>query len=199
MPGYIPPNHYKPKPKPPIDPYHGSTSVPDATGTGTATAHTTFTAPPVPPPDGQHSGTSVDTASMETFAKNIQLLIQPTNDARKLLDAVNIAPGAFYHANKMRIAVNGPNGDDGLKKQFEKVLDDLAKGLTDLHQGVIDLATKYKTIEDANHMASTELQTFMGNSSADFGGLVTDAGGSPAPGGGGGGGGGGGKPGNGNT
>src|SRR4051812_16834352 len=69
-----------------------------------------FVPPPVPGGDG-HNGTSVSTPSLDLFATNIDLLIQPVRDVAAALTDVSVAPGAFYHANVMRTSVNGPNAD----------------------------------------------------------------------------------------
>src|SRR5438128_1550388 len=81
--------------------------------------------------------------------------------ARDALNRVSVAPGAFYHANQIRKQVSGENGDNGLKGDYLKVLDDLAGALTDLRDGVRQLSQKYKTIEDANGMKAKDLQEAM--------------------------------------
>jgi hypothetical protein len=177
--GYVPP-HPTPKPKPPYQPqqYNSPTSVPS--GTGTYSNPSSFTAPPVPSHDSSGKGTTVDTPSLDLFADNIDQLIAPVHQAREALNGVSVQPGAFYHANQMRISVNGANGDDGLKKQYYKVLTDLATGLADIRDGVRKLSAKYTTIEDANKITANDLSTDFDSSSSDFNGLITDAGGNPA-------------------
>ncbi|MFJ6836860.1 hypothetical protein [Streptomyces sp. NPDC091209] len=140
-----------------------------------------FEPPPVPKGKSGGSGTSVDTPSMELFATNLNLLIDGTNFAITSLDDVQVEPGAFYDANKMRTTVNGPNADAGLKGQYLAVLRDLRSGLSDLHDGIITLATKYKSAEDRNSITSTDLQTVMASAPGDFTTMFGDV---PKPGGG---------------
>ncbi|OIK26141.1 hypothetical protein VT52_017875 [Streptomyces malaysiense] len=143
------------------------------------TQGTTFSPPDVPGGSGDPgSGTSVDTPSMLLFADNIDKLIQPTRDAATELGKVQAEPGAFYHANRIRAKVNGPNADSGLKESYIRVFQDLARGLGDLRDGVEQLAQHYTTLEDAGRMKATDLQNAMQSTSSDFTSLVTDAGGS---------------------
>lgn len=156
--------------------YNGGTSVP--AGSGQYTNSNPWSVPAVPSGSGPGHGTSVDTASLDVFANNIDLLIAPTKTASTTLGTVSVAPGAFYHANQMRTTVNGPNGDAGLKEQYVKTLSDLGQGLADLRDGIRQLSAKYTTIEDANTMTATDFQTAMSSSQGDFTQMMTDAGGS---------------------
>ena len=156
--------------------YSGGTSLP--AGSGQFQDNNSWSAPPVPSGSGTGSGTSVDTASLDVFANNIDLLIAPTKTASTTLGTVSVAPGAFYHANQMRTTLNGPNADAGLKEQYIKTLSDLGQGLADLRDGVRQLSAKYSTIEDANTMTATDFQTAMSSSQGDFTQMMTDAGGS---------------------
>ncbi|MBC3841046.1 hypothetical protein GXW82_14425 [Streptacidiphilus sp. 4-A2] len=103
-------------------------------------------------------------------------LTTPVKQAQTALQAVSVQPGDFYHANEMRINVNGPNADDGLKEQFIKVLGDLSQGLSDLSAGMRTLSAKYTTTEDANSASATDLQNAFQSADGDFTSLVTDAG-----------------------
>jgi hypothetical protein len=176
-----PPRNPKPKP-PPYQPqqYNGGTSVP--TGQGQFSNPATFTPPAVPSHDASGHGTSVDTPSLDLFASNIDLLIDPVHKARTALQGISVEPGAFYHANKMRTDVNGPNADDGLKKQFDQVLTDLASGLADLRDGIRTLSAKYTSLEEANKASATDLQNAFDSSTSDFNQLITDSGGTPSTG-----------------
>jgi hypothetical protein len=157
--------------------YGGGTNLPS--GQGTYENNNPITVPPVPSGTGTNShGTSVDTTPMDLFAENIGRLISPTSSASTVLQAVSVQPGAFYHANQMRITVNGPNADDGLKEKYIQTLSDLGQGLADLQLGIQQLSAKYKTIEDANTMTATDFQTAMASSQGDFTQMMTDAGGS---------------------
>ncbi|MFC1435428.1 hypothetical protein ACEZDB_32785 [Streptacidiphilus sp. N1-3] len=147
-------------------------------GQGTFDNPDPFTVPPVPGHDGSGSGTTVNTSALDVFAGNIDLLITPTQTASTTLDEVSISPGAFYHANKIRVDVNGANGDDGLKAKYLLVLADLGQGLADLRDGIKQLSHTYSTVEDASHMTATDFATAMNLSQADFTSLITDGGGS---------------------
>jgi hypothetical protein len=157
----------------------GGSNIPN--GHGTATDPNPLT-PPVVPKGSGGSGNkqSVHTPSMELFANNIDVLIQPVLAAAKLLAQVAVAPGAFYHANQMRTKVSGANNDAGLKAAYTKVLDDLATGLTDIRNGMRELSKKYKSAEDAGRMSAKAVQDAMNKAQADFNTLMTDNGGSGA-------------------
>ena len=135
-----------------------------------------FVPPPVPGGDG-HNGTSVSTPSLDLFATNIDLLIQPVRDVATALTDVSVAPGAFYHANVMRTSVNGPNADAGLKKSYGDALTALVRGLTDLRDGVKGLSHKYATTEDANGMTAQDLADAFTTTTADFNTVMTSNGG----------------------
>jgi hypothetical protein len=167
---------YHPAPTHTAQQYGGGTSVP--AGSGQYQDNNPWASPTVPASSGSGHGTSVDTASLDTFADNIDLLIAPTKTASTTLGTVSVAPGAFYHANEMRTTVNGPNADAGLKEQYIKTLSDLGQGLADLRDGVRQLSAKYTTVEDANTMTATDFQTAMSSSQGDFTQMMTDAGGS---------------------
>ncbi|MEU9345161.1 hypothetical protein AB0D74_28560 [Streptomyces sp. NPDC048278] len=155
--------------------YHGGTDVLHVPGI-LSDLHP-FVPPPVPGGDG-HNGTSVSTPSLDLFASNIDLLIQPVRDVATGLSDVAIAPGAFYHANKMRTTVNGPNADDGLKKSYGEALSALVRGLTDLRDGVRGLSLKYTTTEDANNATAQDLADAFTTTTADFNTMMTSNGGS---------------------
>ncbi|MFF7472445.1 hypothetical protein [Streptomyces sp. NPDC008092] len=155
--------------------YHGSTDVLHVPGI--LTDLHPFVPPPVPGGDG-HNGTSVSTPSLDLFVSNIDLLIQPVRDVATGLGDVAIAPGAFYHANKMRATVNGPNADEGLKKSYGAALSALVRGLTDLRDGVRGLSHKYATTEDANNMTAQDLADAFTTTTADFNTMMTSNGGS---------------------
>lgn len=170
-----------PPPPPPVKPvaYGGGTKVPP--GQGTVPPPDTTNWPPVPSGSGSGKGTSVHTPSMDLFAENINSLIAPVQAASTKLSPIGVQPGAFYHANKIRGSVNGPNQDDGLKEAYIKVLADLASGLADLREGVKTLSAKYKSTEDANNMTATDLKNAMDSSQSQFGKTITDNGGSAPP------------------
>ncbi|MCS0606297.1 hypothetical protein NX794_34565 [Streptomyces sp. LP11] len=155
--------------------YHGGTDV--SRDPSILTDAHPFVPPPVPGGDG-HNGTSVSTPSMDLFASNIGLMIQPVRDAATGLDDVSVAPGAFYHANVMRKTVNGPNADGGLKKSYDDALSALVRGLTDLRDGVQALSRKYSTTEDANNMTAQDLADAFTTTTADFNTMMTSNGGS---------------------
>ncbi len=177
MPGYVP-YRATPRPAPHVaQGYGGGTNLP--TGQGSYNSNTSITIPPVPSFTGSTgTGTSVDTDPMDVFADNIGKLITPTTSASTVLQAVSVQPGAFYHANQMRISVNGPNADDGLKEKYIQTLSDLGQGLADLQLGIQQLSAKYKTVEDANTMTAKDFQTAMSTSQGDFTQMMTDSGGS---------------------
>lgn len=165
----------KPAPTHTAQQYGGGTTL--THGQGTYTNDDPFTSPPVPGHDGSGSGTTVDTDALDVFANNMDLLIAPTTKASTTLQSVDVEPGAFYHANQIRINVNGANGDDGLKAKYLLVLSDLGQGLADLRDGIKQLSSTYKTVADAAHMTASDFQSAMNLSQADMTALITDAGG----------------------
>lgn len=175
---YVPPTR-----RPTVPPPHKAQSWDGDTqlsaGHGSFTNANSFDAPPVPKDGGgSGKGTSVSTPSLDVFADNIEKLISPVQKAAAALNPIAVAPGAFYHADTMRTKVSGQNGDDGLKEQYVKVLNDLVNGLTDLHDGVRQLSQKYKTTEDLNGMTAKDFQDAMDSSVTDFNQMMSDGGGS---------------------
>lgn len=164
-----------PSPPPPTGPWSPS-DAPNAashnnpSGSGPA-------APPVP--DGK---TSVDTPSLDLFATNMNALIAPLRTAYSALDNVNVQPGAFYHADQIRSQINGPNGDAGLKSQYQKVISDLVQGLSDIGDAVNQMKQKYKSTEDLNGASATDLQNDFQTVQGDFSTMMSDASGSGSPG-----------------
>lgn len=164
--------------------YHGGTDI--APGTGYSPWR--VVPPPPPVPTGTHNGegTSVDTPSMELFAANMMLLHDYALFAHAQLADVNVQPGVFYDANKMRVTINGVNDDDGVKGWYVKVLYDLSLGLADLHDGILTISAKYTSIEDLNKLSTTELQQDLGLVPGDFNTMLGDipkpGNGAPGPG-----------------
>jgi hypothetical protein len=156
-----------------------------------------FNIPPPPPPtewnpgddttpgkgQGNPSGsgpaapTSVDTPSLDNFANYVGELIPPLNALTPQLNAVDVQPGAFYHADQIRNAVNGQNGDSGLKNKFQLVIGDLVQGLTDLQGAVQNMSAKYSSTEDLNNSSVTDLQNTFQTVTSDFNSMMNDAGG----------------------
>jgi hypothetical protein len=175
-------NRRRARPQRPFDvtpdptPWDGDTHVP--AGHGTATEPSPLTPPTVPKGSDGTGTTTVDTPSMDLFARNMDSLIKPVQDAANLLAGVAVAPGAFYHANEIRGKVSGPNGDHGIKENYTKVLNDLANGLADIRNGVQELIKSYSSIEEANGMKAKDLQGAMEAAGGDFGAMMTDNGGS---------------------
>ncbi|MFQ3562234.1 hypothetical protein QZN11_36295 [Streptomyces gramineus] len=180
--GPQPPTTAKPPASPPTTtpsgPWTGGTDVPHVRG-GIHNSHP-FTPPPVPGGEGG-KGTSVDTPSMDRFAENIDRMIQPVKDAQARLAAVAVAPGAFYHANAMRVKINGPNADSGLKKSYTDALTALVKGLTDTRDGARKLSHDYGAGEDANKVTAKNLADAFAHAPGDFNSMMTANGGSAAP------------------
>ncbi|CAG6395292.1 hypothetical protein NMG29_35710 [Streptomyces cocklensis] len=157
---------------------HAAPTTPDVLHHGYVPDPRSFVPPPVPGAKGASGGTSVSTPSLDLLAQNIDMLIAPVREAILRLATVNIAPGAFYHANTMRQKVNGPNDDAGLMKSLGDSLKALSTGLTDMRDGVRKLSHDYTTTEDANGMKAEDLAKALGNTPVDFNTMMTAAGGS---------------------
>lgn len=153
--------------------WNGNPNVPP--GHGTYHNPDPVTTPLVPRGTGGSAGTtSVDTPSMLRFADNIEQLLNPCKRAQLGLKNVQVAPGAFFHANQMRSKVSG-DGSGGLKDSYLRILDDLTDGLTDLCSGIRLLAKNYDTTEEQNGMAAKDLQEALRNAIAGFGALERDS------------------------
>ncbi|MER5525672.1 hypothetical protein ABT075_13830 [Streptomyces sp. NPDC002677] len=177
------PGHRSPT-APPVkttpDPYTGPTHIDPGHGTVNPDAGK-FQPPPVPSGSGSGSKTQVDTAPMEVFASNMEQLVDPVRRALDRLDGIDVRAGAFYDANVIRKDLNGPNGDDGLKKKLSAVLHDLTEGLTDIAKGVRDIAGQYGKVHDASLVDVSDLTKAMQPAQADFEALSKDNGGSGTP------------------
>lgn len=180
--GYVPPAHPKPKSNPNTNnnpaewnptQVNRPPGQPLPSGNGPV-------APLVPGGKDASGHTVVDTPSLELFASNIALLIPVVKGVMTDLGDVNVQPGAFYHADQIRLKLGGANGDAGLKAQFIAVLKDLANGLTDVHDAIHSLSKTYARTEDANGMKVTDLQNDFTQAQADFTALITDASGAPS-------------------
>jgi hypothetical protein len=160
-------------------PYSGPTQVTPDHDTFTDTTGT-FVPPKVPTGGGSGGKkTAVDTDALDLFAKNMDALVKPVQDAVTYLqDNTDVRAGAFYHGNTIRTNLNGPNADGGLKKAVGSVLSDLAQGITDIATGVRAISAKYKSIHDDTVLKATDVQTYMQKAQGDFDGLVKDGGGS---------------------
>jgi len=128
-----------------------------------------FTKARVPKGKGGSGTTSVDTPSMLLFASNCEQLIDPVKRAKLALKNVQVAPGAFFHANQLKSKVNG------LQSSLLVILDDLEDGLTDLCEGVRLLGKQYDTTEEQNKITAQELEEHMHGAISDFGALERDA------------------------
>jgi hypothetical protein len=146
-----------------LEKWNGDSDVPSGRGE----YHNPHPTEPPPVPKGTESShdTSVDTPSMQVFAGNIEQLISPVQKCQQVLRDVDVSPGAFFHAYKVRSKVSGSGG---LKENYGKILDDLADGLTNLCSGVRNLSKEYDSVEEANGMTAKELEEYMYNTKADF-------------------------------
>ncbi len=131
---------------------------------------------------GPTTPTSVHTPSLDAFATYMGELITPLNNLLPDLAAVDVQPGAFYHANVIRATINGLNGDAGLKSKFQNVIADLVEALTDIQTAVTEMSTKYQNTEDLNGLSVTDLQQDFQSVQADFTLLMNDAGGTSSSG-----------------
>lgn len=140
---------------------------------------------PTPPkiPGGDGSGnTSVDTPSLDLFVTNVKTLLTPVNGLVTSLKGMHpVQPGAFYHADVVRANINGDNGDGGLRAKYRSAVTDLGSGLTDLHEAITTLSTKYKNTEEANKGTADDVTRALNGASSYFGGIITDTGGGSGP------------------
>ncbi|MFD8820501.1 hypothetical protein ACFV23_55775 [Streptomyces sp. NPDC059627] len=162
------------------DPYSGPTQIDPGHGTVNPDAGK-FQPPAVPSGSGSGSKTQVDTQPMEVFASNMDQLVDPVQKALDRLGGIDVHAGAFYDGNVIRKDLNGPNGDDGLKKSLMAVLHDLTEGLTDIAKGVRDIAGQYSKVHDASLVDVSALTKAMQPAQADFDALAKDDGGSTTP------------------
>ena len=168
---------YQPPPPPPTPTKYDAGTTIDP-GHGSVTDRDPFKPPAIPGGHGKGKKTSVDTPSMDLFAANILQLVDPVRKASDALGSLPpLAPGAFYHANKIRQSINGANADGGLREQYQKVLYDLTNALTDLGGGVKRMAEKYKTLSDAADMTAKDLLKAMDGVAQDFDLMMKDGGG----------------------
>jgi hypothetical protein len=138
--------------------------------------------PPPPVPGATKTGggsTAVSTPSLDLFATNIDLLIDPVSGlVDTLTNMKGVQPGAFYHADKIRGDVSGDNGDAGIRAKYLTACNDLSNGLTALREAIKTLSKNYKTIEDANKGTAQDVTKALNEAAGNFGGFVTAAGGS---------------------
>jgi hypothetical protein len=137
--------------------------------------------PAIPGGDGK-GNTSVDTPSLDLFIGNMGKLATPVSGLISKMQTMKpVQPGAFYHADQIRAAISGDNGDGGLQHRHRLAATDLNNGLVALQNAMKGLSSKYKTTEELNKGAAQEVQQALSSVSGSFGGVVTDAGGGSAP------------------
>ena len=124
---------------------------------------------------GPTTPTSVHTPSLDAFANYMGELVAPLNLLLPELAAVDVQPGAFYHADVIRATINGLNGNDGLKSKFSNVISDLVDALGDIQTAITEMSTKYKSTEDLNKVSVTDLQKDFQSVQGDFTTLMNDA------------------------
>ncbi|WP_327179404.1 hypothetical protein OG599_31690 [Streptomyces sp. NBC_01335] len=134
--------------------------------------------PPLVPKGGGNSGPEVvNTASLDLFAKNIELLVPMVIAARDRVQAMaTVQPGAFFDAYQLRTATSGANGGEGLQGRYYKILYDLAEGLADIANGAKLMSKKYTSTEELNKMKTKELNELFSDASSDFKQLAADSG-----------------------
>jgi hypothetical protein len=142
-------------------------SVPLPSGSGP-------TPPSVPGGTGGAGATVVVTPSLDVFAQNISSLVPVVDAALTDLGVVDAQPGAFYHADMIRAAIGGANGDAGLKADYGKVLSDLKNALTALSDAVTTMSHKYTSTEDLNGATVADLQSDLSSATTLFGKMITD-------------------------
>jgi hypothetical protein len=164
------PDNYHPKGPEPAQWDH---SIPDgSTDPGLKFNGTGLTGPPplqnLPPlPDLHGKGkTVVNTEALSLFERALNTLIVPVALARGKLDAVNVAPGAFYEADQIRDTVNGPKGT---KVQQADALLQLESGLTALRNAVLTMVHKYSTAEELNKADADDVQELLTSAGSYFG------------------------------
>jgi hypothetical protein len=162
-----------PPPPPPLTPWDKGQANPPST---------------VPPPSGNlpkpppipgkgpygNGPISVHTPSLEVFAENIASMVPAVQKAMVDLGGVSVEPGAFYHADQMRVSINGPNADAGLKGALLKVLNDLANALQNLHDEALAMSHKYKTFDEMNTVDATALRSAFSTASGSFDTAISD-------------------------
>jgi hypothetical protein len=127
---------------------------------------------------------SVDTASLAAFGQYVaNELHEPLSQLIPQLQSVQVEPGAFYYADYIRTHVNGTSPSTGLANQFVQVITHLLDGLIGIQQGVTTLGQKYKSVEDLNQAAASDLATDFGTASSYFNLLTGDSQGPPSSGG----------------
>jgi hypothetical protein len=122
---------------------------------------------------------------MDTFAKNIGLLISPVKDAvTRATNFPAVAPGQFYHAYQIQTKVTGPpggssgSGTPDLVTSYSGVFNDLVDGLTKIQSAATAISSKYKTAQDLNNIKVSELNTDLSDATTEFNNMVTANGGS---------------------
>jgi hypothetical protein len=120
-------------------------------------------APPPPVPGGADTPgkgvTTINTKAMQTYASNIDALIQPLRDSANALQSVNIKPGVFPAALELSKSIN--TGETGLRDASYTVLNNLVNALVDVHDALRLMASKYDKAEDLNEISAGDYANYM--------------------------------------
>ncbi|MEV6231371.1 hypothetical protein AB0L88_26310 [Saccharopolyspora shandongensis] len=125
--------------------------------------------PKVPGDDGEKKGgkgvISVNTKALAVFADNVESLRVMISNAKKKTDQVNVLPGGFNLAFKLRDKIMGTGDKDpGLKTNVRNYMDGLDIALANVRDEVRKLIVDYDSTEELNKLTTDKLNKVMRDS-----------------------------------
>jgi hypothetical protein len=197
----MPPGLQKPgdglKPKPPAqaNPWssNNNPNPPQQDGpTLTSGQQSSLKPPPVPQQDDVNGQVVVNTDALDTFASNVNTLIPPVKDALTTLSGLpKVAAGGFPEAYTISDQVSGGSsssssssssgggGGGDLADSYNKVLNYLADGLTDVVNAANSMSKTYSTTDELNNATAADVTNSLNSATNDFNNLLSADGGSP--------------------
>lgn len=125
--------------------------------------------PDVPRGGGEGKGgdgaVAVNTQALRTFAENVEALRVMIEDANKETQKVDVKPGGFHLAYKLREKIMGSWAGDGnvtgLKHEVDSYMRHLEIGLRNVSEEVRKLVVDYDNTEDLNKLTTSKLDSIM--------------------------------------
>ncbi|MEU6264572.1 hypothetical protein [Saccharopolyspora shandongensis] len=108
---------------------------------------------------------SVNTKALAVFADNVEALRVMIGKSKKKTDEVNVLPGGFNVAFKLRDKIMGTGDKDpGLKNNVRNYMDGLDIALANVRDEIRKLIVDYDSTEELNKLTTDKLSKVMGDS-----------------------------------
>jgi hypothetical protein len=138
-----------------------------------------------PGPNGS-GATVVDTASLDTVARNMNALIGYVQDAMSVLSGISVKPGTFAAARELTAQLMGPadqapstTAPTGQAPAFKLVLSKLVDSLSSTQATLQTMSQKYQTADELNNASATDVQNDLSQAQTLITAMLTANGATP--------------------